>query len=62
MIVYETGEYDGYVFDNTMFDIKYEILLTEKEKDAEYIYRDFAYGLNKDKIIILLNIISTKKL
>ena len=55
LIVYETGEYDGYVFDNTMFDIKYEILLTEKEKDAEYIYRDFAYGLNKDKIIILLN-------
>jgi isoleucyl-tRNA synthetase len=57
-IVLDNGDYDGYAFDSTMFNIKNEIILQNEEDNKDnsnYVYRDFQYGINKDKIMILLN-------
>lgn len=40
----KTGNFDGFEFDSSLFNISYEINVSGAEKDADYIFKDFTYG------------------
>jgi isoleucyl-tRNA synthetase len=47
-----TGNYNGFDFDATLFNIKYEIKVTGSDEGAEYAFKDLSYGLNKITILV----------
>jgi isoleucyl-tRNA synthetase len=54
--ILDLEDYNGFVLDQTMFDIKTNIELNNNSNDSnDYVYKDFSYGEVKDKIIILMD-------
>lgn len=45
------GIIDEFEFDSSLFNISYEINVSGAEKDADYIFKDFSYGLNTITIL-----------
>lgn len=54
--ILDLEEYNGYVMDNTLFDIRTSIESNNISNDSnDIVFKEFNYGETKDKIIILMD-------
>jgi hypothetical protein len=54
--IIETGEFDGFKIESTMFNFNYNVkLLSSQVSDKDLVYKEFDFGNFKDKIIILMD-------